>query len=82
MFGAVAIKSIQNVSKSIYNILLVIGIAVAVIMGAILGIKLMVSSAEEKADVKKVLSVYVIGCIVVFGGFAIWKLVVTILQQM
>ena len=40
----------------------------------------MISSAEEKAEVKKMLIPYIVGCIVVFGGFGIWKLVVNILQ--
>lgn len=72
--------SLQNFSKTIYNIMLTIGIFLAVIIGGIIGIKLMVSSASEKAEVKKLLVPYVVGCVVVFGGFGIWKLVVTILQ--
>lgn len=75
-------ESMQNFSKTIYNILFTVGVFVAVIMGGIIGIKLMVSSASEKADVKKLLVPYVVGCVVVFGGFGIWKLVVTILQGM
>ena len=50
-------------------------------MGAILGIKLMISGIDEKAEVKKLLIPYVVGCIIIFGGFGIWKLVVTILQS-
>ncbi len=41
----------------------------------------MTSSIEEKAEAKKLLVPYVVGCVMVFGGFAIWKLVVTILQS-
>lgn len=73
-------KSLKNVSNTVYNILLVVGTSIAVIMGAILGIKLMASGVEEKAEVKKLLIPYVVGCIVIFGGFGIWKLAVTILQ--
>ena len=39
----------------------------------------MVGGAEEKANIKEVLVPYVVGCIVIFGAFAIWKLIVTIL---
>lgn len=74
--------SMQNFSKIMYNILFTVGVFVAVIVGGIIGIKLMVLSAAEKADVKKLLVPYVVGCVVVFGGFGIWKLVVTILQGM
>ena len=73
--------ALSNFSKTMYNILLAIGIVVAVIVGAIIGIKLMTSSVEEKADAKKLLVPYVVGCAVVFGGFAIWKIVVTMLQH-
>lgn len=74
-------KSLQNFSKTMYNILLTIGIFVAVIVGGIIGIKLMTSSAEGKAEAKALLIPYVVGCVVVFGGFGIWKLVVTLLQN-
>ena len=71
---------LSNVSNTIFNILVTVGIIIAVLMGAILGIKLMISGVEEKAQVKKLLMPYVVGCIIIFGGFGIWKLVVTILQ--
>lgn len=71
--------SLQSFSKTYYNIFLTIGIIVATLVGAVLGIKFMIGGAEEKADVKEKLVAYVVGCIVVFGSFAIWKLVVTIL---
>lgn len=74
-------EDLQNFSKTLYNIALTIGVFVAVIMGAILGIKLMASGVEEKAEAKKILVPYVVGCIVVFGGFGVWKIVVTILQN-
>lgn len=72
---------ISDFSQIIYNIFLMVGIAVATIAGAVLGIQFMISSAEGKADVKKLLIAYVAGCIAVFGSFAIWKMVVEILQK-
>lgn len=73
-------NALQNFSGTMFNILLAVGVVVAVIVGAVIGIKLMTSSVEEQADAKKLLVPYVVGCIVVFGAFGIWKLVVTILQ--
>lgn len=70
--------SLKNASSSIYNILLICGMIVAVLIGAILGIKFMIGSVEEKAEIKAALVPFVIGCIVVFGAFGIWKIVVTI----
>lgn len=73
-------ENLQNFSRTMYNILLAVGVAVAVIVGAIIGIKLMVAPIEEKAEAKKLLVPYVAGCVIVFAGFGIWQLVVTILQ--
>lgn len=75
-------EKLQNFSRTMYNILLAVGVAIAVIVGGIIGIKLMTASIEEKAQVKELLVPYVVGCIVVFGGFAIWKLVITVLEGM
>lgn len=79
--GVLETTNLQNFSKSLYNILLAVGIVVAVIVGALLGIKLMVSSVEEKAEVIKLIMPYVVGCIVIFGGFTIWKILVEILSN-
>ena len=70
--------SLQNASSSIYNILLICGMIVAVLIGSIMGIKFMIGSVEEKAEIKAALVPFVIGCIVVFGAFGIWKILVTI----
>ncbi len=73
--------TLSNFSKTMYNILLAVGIVVAVIVGAIIGLKFMTESIEEKVKAKELLVPYIVGCVVVFGGFGIWKLVVNILQN-
>ena len=77
----VKIDKLQSFSSNIYNILLTIGGAVAVITGGLIGLRYMLGSVEEKADIKSLMIPYVVGCVIIFGSFAIWKLVVTILQQ-
>lgn len=74
-------KELKEISNTIYNVLLVVGIIIAVLLGAIMGVKFIIEGAEGKAEVQKALVPYVIGCVVVFGAFAIWKIVVTILQN-
>lgn len=69
-------------SNLVYNILLVVGIGVAVVVSGILGIKFMIGSVEEKAQIKDQLIPFVIGCIVVFGAFGIWKIVVGLARQL
>ena len=73
-------QQLKSTSDTIYNILLGIAMAVSVAVGVILGIKYMMAGSEEKAQVKETLGPYIISLIVVFGAFAIWKIVVTILQ--
>lgn len=74
--------AIQNLSNTIYNILLVVGIIIAIIIGAVIGIMFITGSVEQKADVKKLLIPYIVGCVVVFGSFAIWKIAVTMFSSM
>lgn len=62
----------------IYNILLMIGMAVAVGIGTVLGVKFLMGSMEEKAQIKESLIPFVIGCVVVFGAFGIWKAVISV----
>lgn len=64
--------------NNIYNVLFALGVALSVLVGAILGIKFMMGSIEEQAKIKEALIPYVFGCIVVFGAFGIWKLVMTL----
>lgn len=74
--------NLVEMSDTIYNILLVAGIIIAIIVGLILGIRFIMGSIEEKAEIKAMIIPYIIGCVVVFGAFAIWKVVVDILQSM
>lgn len=66
----------------LYNVLLTIGIIVSIGVGGVLGIKFMMASAEDKAKVKESMIPYVAGCIVIFGAFMIWKLVIGILSKL
>ena len=74
--------ALKEGSNTLYNVLLVIGIAVAFIWGIVLGIQFVTGSLGEKADVKKDLIVYVIGCIIIFGAFGIWRLLLQLLQPL
>lgn len=73
-------SQLQKASGEVYNVFLVLGIAAAVIVGMVMGIKFITGSIDEKADVKNSLIPYVAGCVVVFGAFAIWKFVLNIIQ--
>ena len=79
--GQIDDGTLQSTSDFIFNLLLAIALVVAVIIGIVIGIQFMTASVEEKAKVKESLMPYVVGCVVVFGAFGIWKLAITILSN-
>ena len=76
------IDKVKKNAGAIYNILLAIGTILTVVIGGVLGIQFMFASAEQKAQIKEKMIPFVIGCIVIYGGFIIWKLIVDILDAM
>lgn len=74
-------NELRDTIDFLYNLLLAFGIIAAVVVGSILGIKYMLGSVEEKAEYKETLMAYFISCVVVFGAFGIWKLVINILSS-
>lgn len=79
---AIDSDQLKESSNLIYNILLGIGVILSVLVGAILGIKIMWGSIEEQTKAKEALIPYVLGCVVIFGAFGIWKLAVTVFAQL
>lgn len=73
--------ALKNTSNSIYNTLLAMAIIIAVIVAMVLGIQFMYASADEKAKVKEALMPFIVGCIIVFGSFTIWKVFIDIGQS-
>ena len=69
-------------ATSIYKFLLAIGTVLTVIVGAILGISFMISSAEDKAKIKEKMIPYIAGTAIIFGAVTIWYTVIRILGQM
>lgn len=68
-------------SETIFNALFAVGTGIAVIVGAILGIQFMTAGIDKKVEVKQALYPYIISCVVLFGAYGIWKLVVTIMNE-
>lgn len=67
-------NQLQTTSNYVYNLILAIGIGISVIVGAIIGIKIiMATTAEEKAKIKEMIIPYIVGCIILFAAFPIWR---------
>lgn len=73
---------LQSLSKIINNVLLTVAIIAAFISIALMGINFMVQSSEEKAKVKESMIPFVIGAIISFGAFGIWKVTVLLLSSL
>lgn len=73
-------SNLKALANTLYNILLVVGIIIAAVLGGVLGIKFMMGSVDEQAEVKTMLVPYIAGCVVIFGAFTIWKIVLLIIQ--
>lgn len=71
-------EALKSTSDSLYKILVILAICIAVIIATVLGIKFMIGSVEEKAKVKDAMIPFIIGCIVAFGAFGIWELAIQI----
>lgn len=70
-----ASNTFKNAGKSIVSILTTIGIVISVVVIALLGLKYMLGSVEERADYKKSLIPYFIGAAVVFGASTIANII-------
>ena len=73
-------SGIKNIGSIILSGITGVGIVVSVVMVAILGVKYMLGSAEERAEYKKSMLPYLIGAILLFGASAIANMVVSLVK--
>lgn len=62
------------------GILTAIGVFVVLIVGVILGVRLMFTDPGKKAQAKEALIIYLVGCVIIFGALGIWKIIIEILD--
>lgn len=67
--------SVSTIVSQVLGIVQVIAIGVAVIMLVVLAIKYISAAPSEKADIKKGLTVYIIGAILLFGASGILQII-------
>lgn len=61
-------NSISNAINSVIKLIQIVGSGIAVIVVTMLGVKYMIASTNEKADVKKQAVPIVIGCVLLFAA--------------
>lgn len=69
---------IKKIGSYAYTAVTNVGIVAAVVVVAILGVKYMLGSADERAEYKKSMMPYLIGALLVFGASGIAKAVVSL----
>ena len=74
--GEISISRAQSDLIPIGQILLAIAIGVLLIVGAIMGVKYMISGADERANMKQKLIWYIVAAVLVFGSVGIYNIVV------
>lgn len=74
-------EKITNTAGQILTIVRIVGMAVAVIMLTILGIKYVAASPNEKADYKKGMTVYVVGAVLLFGASALLSVIQKFVEE-
>ena len=73
--------TMTNIGSFILTLVTNVGMILAVVVIAVLGVKYMMGSAEEKAEYKKTLIPYFVGAVLVFGASAIGRFVITAGQK-
>ncbi|MBR2705594.1 MAG: hypothetical protein IKG14_00825 [Clostridia bacterium] len=79
--GEIDISKAQADLLPIGNILMGIGIAVLLVVGPIMGVKYMLSGADEKANMKQKLIWFVIAAVLIFGAGGIYNIVVSLINS-
>lgn len=74
-------EKLTNTAGQILTIVRIVGMAVAVIMLTILGIKYVAASPNEKADYKKGMTVYVVGAVLLFGASALLSVIQKFVEE-
>lgn len=65
---ATAEQQVSKIADVIIGVIQVIGVAVAIIMLVMLGIKYVSAAPSEKADIKKSAAIYVVGAVLLFAA--------------
>ncbi len=73
----ISTDQLKDVSRTFYKVFLAIAIVIAIIVGMVIGVKYIYESAEGQAKLKEAFVPYIVGCLIVFSAFPIWKLAIS-----
>lgn len=73
-----ATDKLQTLSDTVSSVLLTIALGVTLISAFVMAINFAIQSVEDKAKVKEAMVPWIIGILISFGAFGIWKLTMTV----
>lgn len=79
---ATGASKLQDIGNAIIGAIRAIGTIVSVAIFAVLGIKYMTGSVEEKAEYKKTMVPYLIGALLLFGITSLLGIIVNVVQSL
>lgn len=82
MNDPINMDALQETQESMYNVLLEIGIVVALLVLPAVGITIVKTSAKEKVDTVKILQQVVVVIFCIFAAYGIWRLAVAVLSKL
>lgn len=68
-------SQLKSIGEIILSVITSVGIVLSVVILAVIGFKYMIGSVEEKAEYKKSMMPYLIGCVLVFSASTIANVV-------
>lgn len=72
---------VKSVAEMILGIIEVVAVGVAVIMLVVLAIKYIAAAPGEKADIKKSLTVYIVGALILFAGAGLLNIIQIVAKE-
>lgn len=72
----------KNIGNTIIGVIRVVGTIISVAVFAVLGIKYMIGSVEERAEYKKTMMPYLIGAFLLFGITTFLEIIVNVVQSL
>lgn len=73
---------LQDLSNRVSGVLLTIALIVTLISGVIMGINFTIQSVEDKAKIKESMVPWIIGIIISFGAYGIWRITMSIFYNL
>lgn len=73
---------LQSLSNMVSNVLLTIALAVTLISAVVMGINFAIQSVEDKAKIKESMVPWIIGIIISFGAYGIWRITMSVFYDL